>query len=155
MDRQTVITELTGIIGDYLKSQGLNLVDFIYRYEGGGLFLRILVDKPENGISLDECAELNNQLSRILDEKDILRQRYILEVSSPGLDRPLKTKSDFLRCINKKVKCFLSETIKGKIELDGIINKVEGDSVYIDIDGEIFKIPLAKINKAKQILDNI
>jgi len=154
MDRQTVITELTGIIGDYLKSQGLNLVDFIYRYQGRSLFLRILVDKPESGISLDECAELNTRVSRILDEKDILRQRYILEVSSPGLDRSLKTKNDFSRCINRKAKFFLLESIKGKIELDGIINKVEGDSVYIDIDGEIIEIPLVKINKAKQILDN-
>ncbi len=78
--------------------------------------------------------------------------KYILEVSSPGLDRPLKTKSDFLRCINRKAKFFLLESIKGKIELDGIITKVEDDSVYIDIDGDIIEIPLVKVNKAKQLL---
>lgn len=155
MDRQTIIAELTNIISDYLKSQGVDLVDLIYRYAGRDLFLGILADRPEGGISLEECSQLNNQISRILDEKDILRQRYILEVSSPGLDRPIKTKNDFSRCINRKAKFFLLESIKDKIELDGIIIKVEDDSVYIDIDGEIFEIPLAKINKAKQILDNI
>lgn len=85
-----------------MKNQNLDLVDIIYRYEGRGLVLRVLVDKPEGGITLDECAGLNNEISRILDEKDMLQQRYILEVSSPGLDRPLNSKNDFLRCINKE-----------------------------------------------------
>jgi ribosome maturation factor RimP len=152
MDRQAIIEELKVIIEDYLKSQSLDLVDFIYRYEGRNLVLCILIDKPEGGISLGECAFHNQNISRILDEKNILQIRYILEVSSPGLDRPLKTKSDFLRCINKRVKCFLSEATKDKIELDGMIIKVEDDSVYIDIDGDTIEIPLAKINKAKQII---
>lgn len=155
MDRQAVIAELTSIFGDYLKSRGIDLIEIIYRYEGRVLFLRILADRPEGGITLDECAQVNQEISIILDEKDILRQRYILEVSSPGLDRPIKTKSDFLRCINRKAKFFLLEPIKGKIELDGIISRVEGDCVYLDRDGEIIQIPLAGINKARQILDNV
>lgn len=153
MDRQTIINELKSIIGDYLKIRGLDLVDLIYRYEGRGLFLRILVDKPEGGISLDECAGLNNEIGSILDEKDILQEKYILEVSSPGVDRPLVTKSDFLRCINKKVRIFLRESIDGKMELEGLIIKVEDDSVYIDIEGNILEIPLSKITKAKRVVD--
>lgn len=153
MDKETLKIELTNIISDYLKNQGLDLVDLIYRYEGRNLFLRILVDKPEGGIALDECAHLNNEISRILDEKDIIPQRYILEVSSPGIDRPLKTKNDFLRCINKKVRLFLSEPIKGKTELEGLISKVDDTSVYVDIETEVVVIPLAKINRAKQIIE--
>lgn len=153
MDRETLINELTNIISDYLKSQKLDLVDLIYRYEGRDLFLRLLVDSPEGGISLDECAQLNNEVSNILDQKEILEERYILEVSSPGIDRPLKTKSDFLRCIDRNVKFFLNEPMSGKIELDGIVIKVEDDAVYIDINGNIMKIPLIKINKAKQIVE--
>jgi ribosome maturation factor RimP len=152
MDRQAIIEELKVIIEDYLKSQSLDLVDFIYRYEGRDLVLRILIDKPEGGISLDECASCNQNISRILDEENILETRYILEVSSPGLDRPLKTKNDFLRCINREVKFFLNESIEGKLELDGIIQKVDGAAVYIDTKDRSLAIPILNINKAKQII---
>lgn len=155
MDRQEIISELKDIIDNYLKDKALDLVDLMYRYEGRDLFLRILVDRPEGGISLGECANLNHEINRILDEKDILRERYILEVSSPGLDRPLVTKSDFLRCINRKVRFWLSEPINSKIEMEGSITKVDDDSVYIDIKDEAVEIPLLNIKKAKQIIDMI
>lgn len=147
--------ELNRIITDYLKNQGLDLVDLLCRYEGRDLFLRILVDRLEGGISLDECASLNNEISRILDEQDILKEGYILEVSSPGLDRPLKNKNDFLRCLNRKAIFFLLEPVKGKIELEGTISKVTDDSVYVNIGADIVEIPLIKINKAKQTVGNI
>jgi len=155
MDKEEVIAELRQLIGDYLKDQGLDLIDLIYRYEGEGLILRILVDRLEGGIRLDECTRLNNEIGRILDGKDILEKRYILEVSSPGLDRPLVTKNDFLRCIKRNVRFFLSELIDDKREIEGTIKKVEGESVYIDVKGGEFKIPLSKITKAKQIVDDI
>jgi ribosome maturation factor RimP len=155
MDRQALINELTGILSDYIKNQGLDLIDVIYRYEGRDLFLRILVDRPQGGISLDECARLNNEIGRILDEKDIMQTRFILEVSSPGVDRPLKTKKDFLRCLDREVRFYLSESIRGKIEVRGRITKVGDESLCVEIDGEIVEISLDKINTAKQALDNI
>jgi len=151
MDREAVISGLKNIIGDYLQARNIDLVDFIYRYEGKDLVLRILADNPEGGISLGECACLNRDISRLLDEQDIIKERYALEVSSPGLDRPLKTKSDFLRCSNKKVKFFFSEPVNGKFELEGIINKVGDDTVFIDTANQTVETPLAKIRKAKQV----
>ena len=152
MDREAVIGGLKNIIGDYLQARNIDLVDFIYRYEGKDLALRILADNPEGGISLGECACLNRDISRIMDEQDIIQERYTLEVSSPGLDRPLKTKSDFLRCSNKKVRFFFGEPVNGKFELEGIINKVGDDTVFIDIANQTVEAPLAKIRKAKQVL---
>ncbi len=152
MSREEIIIELENFFKDYLRTQGLDLVEFIYRYEGRNLVLRLLVDKPEGGIILDECAELNNQISRILDEKNLIQDRYILEVFSPGLDRPLKTKNDFSRCINRRVKFFLSEAINGKIEIDGVIKESQGEGVSIETGGGVVLIPFSKINKAKQII---
>lgn len=152
MDRYEIIQELKGVIGDYLGKCGLDLVDLTYRYEGRNLFLRVLLDKPEGGISLDDCAQLNNEISVILDEKNILKERYILEVSSPGLDRSLIEKKDFLRCIDREVKIFLKEPMGGKTEIDGLLIKVEEDTVGVDTASGIMYIPLAKINKAKQII---
>jgi ribosome maturation factor RimP len=81
-----------------------------------------------------------------------LQQRYILEVSSPGLDRPLKSRNDFLRCINRKVRVFLNEPINGKSELEGVITEVKDDSVYIVINTESIEVPLSKVAKAKQVI---
>lgn len=152
MDRQELELELKLLLNNYLKEQGLDLVDLIYRCEGRSLVIRVLTDKPEGGISIGECAKLNRDICSILDEKDILKEGYILEVSSPGLDRPLVRKEDFLRCRNKEVRFFLNEPINGKIEFQGKISKVEDDAVYITIQEETLRIPLTRIIKAKQII---
>lgn len=152
MDKDILINELKVFVTDFLKTRNLDLVEIIHRYEGRDLFLRILVDRPEGGINLDECALVNRELGDSLDAKDLLQQRYILEVSSPGLDRPLKTEADFKRSLNKNIKFFLNDYINGKLEWDGIINKVSEGKVYVATKGPILEIPLEKINKAKQII---
>lgn len=147
-----IIDKIKLLITSVLEKSQFCLVEINQFYQGNTLFLRILVDRPQGGITLEECAQLNNQISNILDEKDILQTRYALEVSSPGLDRWLKTKSDFSRCINKRVRFFLNEAISGKIEWQGLISKVEDDVVYVDTDDKIIEIPLLKIIKAKQAI---
>ncbi|OGX15332.1 MAG: hypothetical protein A2166_04290 [Omnitrophica WOR_2 bacterium RBG_13_41_10] len=152
MDKDYLLIELNELIGDYLKEQRLDLVEFIYRREGKKSILRILVDKPQGGITLDECASLNNRIGLLLDEKGLLQQSYALEVCSPGLDRPLETEKDFLRCLNKPIKIFLQEPIEGKWEPEGLVTRVENDTICLDMDGSLLSIPLLKIRKAKQIL---
>lgn len=155
MDRPALIAELKGFIEGFLKSKDLELVDLIYRYEGRDLVLRILVDKPEGGITIDECSYLNKDISLILDEKGALERSYILEVSSPGLDRPLKTEKDFLRCLDRKARLFLKKAIDGKVEMEGVIIKVEGELLHIETEGKSIAMPLAGIAWAKQIIGNI
>lgn len=151
MDKLELIEELRGIIRGYLENRQLVLVDLIYRYEGPELFLRLLVDRPEGGITLGECATVNNEVGLLLDEKNILQQRYILEVSSPGADRPLRNKDDFFRCINRRAKFFLNELIDARLELEGVVREAGSDSVRVEVDGKDIEIPLSKINKAKQV----
>lgn len=152
MDRQGLIAELRKLSEGYLKDQGLELVDLVYRYEGRGLVLRILVDRPSGGITVSECARINNEISNMLDERDMVQARFILEVSSPGLDRPLKTRNDFLRCLDRRVRFFLSEPVDLKLELEGTVIKVEDDCVYISVEAGTQAIPLANIHKAAQII---
>lgn len=155
MDRETLVAELKDLAGNYLKIQNIEVVDFIFRYEGRDLVLRILVDNPEGGISLDECAYLNKEISRVLDERDIIKESFILEVSSPGLNRALKTKSDFLRCKNKNVRFILSEKINGKGEFVAAINTATDDSVSVSLAGQEIVIPFSRIIKAAQTLNII
>ncbi|MDD5155662.1 MAG: ribosome maturation factor RimP [Candidatus Omnitrophica bacterium] len=153
MDKQALSAQIKNLAGEYLKSQGVQLVELIYRHEGQNLFLRFIVDKPEGGITLDECAYLNNRISAMLDETDLMQFRYILEVSSPGLDRPLTTKEDFLRCKGRQVRFFLRQEINGRREIEGTIKDAKDDSVDIQARGLDVTIPLPDITKAKQIID--
>ena len=101
---------------------------------------------------MDECAMLNRGIGRLLDEKDIIKDRYMLEVASPGLDRPLRTKEDFSRFLNKKARFFLNNPINAKIEWEGLIVRVEAESVFINIKRENVEVPFVKVNKAKLII---
>jgi len=154
MDRQGIQEELTVLISSFLRERSLDFVDLTYRMEGKSAVLKVLVDRPEGGITLDECSELNRQISELLDQRDILSQKYILEVSSPGIDRPLKTEGDFRRALNREVRFFLNVPVDGRTEISGVVKFVGAASVSIDTDSGILEIEYVNIVKAKQIIEN-
>ncbi len=151
MYNEELNTVLRDVIGAYLSEQGLDFIDLIYRYESGGLVLRVLVDTLEGGISLGECARINRQIGIMLDEKDIIKTRYTLEVASPGLDRLLKNQKDFMRCLGKKIRVLLLEAVEGKMEFIGEVKEAKEGSLLLGIDTGVVEIPFLKIMKAKQI----
>lgn len=153
MDKQELAGQLQYIVEEYLGGRGLELVDFSCRVEGAGLAVRIIVDRPAGGVTIGECAAFNRDLGAIIDEKNLIEQRYILEVSSPGLDRPLKSAKDFLRCVNRRARFFLNAAVNGTLELEGRITKVDDASVQIESAGGAVSIPLAAINRAKQVIE--
>lgn len=152
MDRQALSEELKSLIKEHLELQGLELVDLILRQEGRGLVLRVLADRLTGGISLGECAVLNSSIGELLDQKGTPEESYLLEVSSPGVDRPLETRNDFIRCTDKRVRVFLKEPWREKWEYEGIINKVTPEILYLATKENIAEIPLTLISKAKQIV---
>jgi ribosome maturation factor RimP len=152
MIKEGLIKELEELISLFLGRQVLELVDLAYNYEGRNFTLRILADKPGGGITLGECALLNRQLRVFLDEKNIIDGDYVLEVFSPGLDRPLTKQKDFLRCLNKEAVFFLNDLVNGKLQWQGLISKVDEHSVFIQNGGQILEVPLIKINKAQLVI---
>ena len=152
MVKEALIQELNSLISSCLESQNLELVDLIYRSEGNRLILTVLTDRPGGGITLQECAGLSRQLKNLLEEKNIIEGDYVLEVASPGLDRPLKRQRDFLRSLNKEAVFFLNDLVNGKLQFQGLIYKVDETSVFIQVLGELLEIPLTKINKAQLII---
>jgi ribosome maturation factor RimP len=153
MDRETQKQEINFLVKDLFTKQGFVLVDIISRPDGSGLLLSLLVDRPQGGISLEDCGLLNRLARQALDEKNILSGQYSLEVSSPGIDRPLKTKEDFMRCFNKPAVFFLNDLVNGKCQWQGVISKVGDLSVFIYNSGQLLEIPLIKINKAQLIVE--
>lgn len=152
MSFQILKNEVNSLAEELFTSRGFVLVDIISRQDGSGLSFSLLADRPQGGISLEECSLLNRLLRQEMDAKNILNGQYNLEVSSPGLDRPLKTKEDFMRCMNKETVFFLNDLINGKCQWQGVINNVNETSVFIIQEGEVLEIPLIKINKAKLVI---
>ena len=128
------------------------VVDINYKREGGKLVLRILLDK-EGGIAVDECAGLNSELSELLDKESVIEGQYIVEVSSPGLDRKLKKDKDFVWAVGKKVKVTTYAPLDGKNTFRGTLLGLGEDTVVIDENGTSTEIPKETIASAR--LDQI
>ena len=113
-------------------------VDVEYVKEGGTWYLRTYIDK-EGGISIDDCEKVSRRLSDILDEKDYIDDTYIMEVSSPGLGRPLKKEKDFKRSLGKEVDIRTYRMIDKQKEFTGILKDYDKDTVTIELDDETLK----------------
>jgi ribosome maturation factor RimP len=118
-----------------IKDENLELVDFEFLPSGPRSLLRIYVDKPE-GVTIDECAKLSRKVSDFLDMENLIPHRYSLEVSSPGLDRPLVKKEDFIRKVGEKVRVFLKEPVDGKLALIGEIKRLQEETLYLSTESE-------------------
>ena len=118
-----------------VETKGFELVDVEWVKEGANWYLRAYIDK-ENGITVDDCEEVSRALSDLLDEEDFISENYILEVSSPGLDRPLKKEKDFARSIGKDVDVKLFKAINKEKEFVGILNAYDEDTVTLEMEDE-------------------
>ena len=121
-----------------IEEYGFELVDVEYVKEGGTWYLRTYIDK-EGGISIDDCEKVSRRLSDILDEKDYIDDTYIMEVSSPGLGRPLKKEKDFKRSLGKEVDIRTYRMIDKQKEFTGILKDYDKDTVTIELDDETLK----------------
>ncbi len=115
-----------------------------------GSILRVYIDK-EDGIVVDDCVAVSRQLSAVLDVEDPIKGNYDLEVSSPGLDRPLFTPEQFKKFIGETVKLRLYEKYNGRKRFAGILKAVDDEEVVIDCDNEEFNVPFNLIEKARLV----
>lgn len=141
---------VTEISEELVEDMGLELVDVEYVKEGTSMFLRVYLDK-EGGIGIDDCQEFSKKLNPILDEKDPVSSNYFLEVSSPGLDRPLKKDKDFKRSLGKDVEIGTYAPIDGRKSFIGELISYDDDLVTIMEEGKeitINKKDISKINLA-------
>lgn len=118
-----------------ISQNQFELVDVEYVKEGGNWYLRVYIDKP-GGINVEDCELISRALSDLLDEKDYIEDAYIMEVSSPGLGRPLKKEKDFERSIGKDVDIRLYRAKSGNKEFSGALVSYDKDTVTIEEAGE-------------------
>ena len=135
-----------------ISTLGYELLGVEYHGQGGNTTLRVYIDTAE-GVTLDDCAKVSRQLSGLLDVEDPIRERYTLEVSSPGLDRPLFTKDHFASNNGRWVRLRLARPLDGRRNFKGIIQGIQDEDVLLEVDGTRLSLPLKTIEKARLIPD--
>jgi ribosome maturation factor RimP len=144
-------SRLSRIVRSVVEPMGYELVGVEHFQRGrGGAVLRVFIDH-EKGITLDDCSAVSHQLSGVLDVEDPVPGQYDLEVSSPGLDRPLFCMEHYERFRGKQAKLRLAEKIDGRRNVKGKIVGVTNGMVRLQIDGETCELPLALIESANLV----
>lgn len=136
------------LIEPLAKTRGYCVVDLSYKREGSRFVLRLILDK-DGGINMDECARLNVELGEILDKENIIAEEYVIEVSSPGLDRKLEKDTDFKWAMGKKIRVSTYAPIDGKNVFSGILIGMGVDTIVLDENGVSYEVPRDKIANAK------
>lgn len=149
-------SELTRLVRSVVEPMGYELVGVEYFQRGkGGAVLRVYIDHGgddrENGITVDDCGSVSHQLSGVLDVEDPIAGHYDLEVSSPGLDRPLFTAEHFERFRGHKAHLRLAAKLDGRRRLEGAIAGLRQDVVLLEVDGQTWEVPLAMVESARLV----
>lgn len=140
------------IIEPVVLALGYELVGIEYMPQGKHSLLRVYIDS-EDGITLDDCSRVSHQLSGLLDVEDVIKGQYNLEISSPGLDRPLFSAEHFQRFAGHEAKIRLSVPQGGRRNYQGILRGVQDGAVLLDMDNQQVSVPLNAIDKANLVPD--
>ncbi len=145
-----VAAHAEGLLRDEVELDGVELVHIEYQPEGSRSVLRIYIDKP-GGVSLQDCARVSKHASALLDEEDFVPRRYVLEVSSPGIERPLFKEADYRRFVGKEIRLITTERIEDRRKFTGLIRTFSEGILKLELDGETYQIPFSKIRKANLV----
>ncbi|MBN1622596.1 MAG: ribosome maturation factor RimP [Endomicrobiales bacterium] len=143
------VADIEKLLNPVLNEEKMELVDIQYVREHGKMVLRLFIDK-DGGMRLDDCEHMSDKVGTLLDNSGVLSDSYILEISSPGLDRVLKKEKDFIKFIGKKAKVTLHEPMDGQRNFKGeILSAGNGQIKISDVTGKTVDIFIEKISKAR------
>ena len=152
MSTDKVLTAIEQYAEPLLRDMGLELVEAQFRREGHGWVVRLFIDS-EPGISLDDCAAVSRAIGTWLDVEDVIEHAFHLEVSSPGLERPLKKIEDFQRFVGRKARVKLKEDRQGQLVFTGTLEQVAGEQVsMLTDDGKQVAFLFEEIARARLAL---
>ncbi len=148
----TVIERVREFADSLLPAMGLELFDVQFHREGHGWVLRLMVDKEE-GVTLDDCSRVSRETSDFLDVEDIIEHPYHLEVSSPGLERPLRTVAECRRHLGKKARIKVKEEVDSRRVIVGELQAVDQDEISVlSEEGETLRLNWENVQKARLTL---
>jgi ribosome maturation factor RimP len=143
------ITRVWELAAPIVKNEGMEIIDIEFHHEGsrGGRVLRLYLDK-EGGPSVDDLSHVSRELSELLDTHDVVSGAYTLEVSSPGINRPLKRPEHFARFVGKRIRVRTRDKIDGRRSFLGTLEEVLKDQITLKQDGAQYEIPFSIIEKS-------
>lgn len=148
MSNSSVIGSIEGLVTPIVRKNHIELVEVEYKKEGKNWFLRVFIDK-EGGVTIDDCTRVSRQIEDLIEVEEAVPSSYILEVSSPGLNRPLKKEEDFLRFKGKRAHVTTYTPIHQQKSFKGTIQNFREDVLLLEIDHQHVEIPKSQIAKAR------
>ncbi len=145
-----ITDQVEQLVETAIEALGYELVGVEYIQGGSDPILRIYID-AEQGIGIEDCERVSHQVSGILDVEEPIRSAYLLEVSSPGFDRPLFKAKDFERFVGAEAKITLKLPVDGRRNFRGVLQGFEDGEILIEVDGEVYALPLSKLAKARLV----
>ena len=149
---QSAAREVGSLVEPILEEMGYELVNVEYVSSGGRWILRLFVDK-EGGVTIGDCARISEEIGDLIDVKEIIRHEYHLEVSSPGLDRPLTKEKDLSRAMGKRVKVRLVTPLNGRRNFAGVLVHYRDGILHLKVDGQDVDLPWADVQKANLMFE--
>ena len=143
---------VSAIADPILSNEGMELIEIEYRRESKGWVLRLYIDK-EGGVTLDDCTRISQEVGRSLDVEDFISTAYTLEVSSPGLARPLRKEKDFLKYRNHRIRLKTITPIEHRRQFKGKLLGINENCIEIEMEEEVIQIPLSNLAKANLEID--
>lgn len=153
MNKKSIEEAVQKMVEDVIKDTEIELIDIEYVKEGPFKYLRVFLDKSE-GITVDDTADVSRILNKKLDEADLIKEQYFLEVSSPGIERPFKTDADYKKNMGKRVEAKFFKPIGGKKSIIGILAEKDENKVVINSDSENITVELKDISKINKVLED-
>ena len=147
-----IIGQVTRLIEPILDEMDFELVDTEYVSERGRWVLRLYVDQEE-GITLDDCARVSRDIGDLIDVEEIFQHAYVLEVSSPGLNRPLKKEKDFLSVVDKKVKIKMVVPVHGRRNFTGYLRAFRDGKLFLELNNSQVSLSRQDVEKANLVYE--
>lgn len=146
----SVAAQVERLVGLAVDAEGYELVHVEYVPRGAASVLRLYIDRP-GGVTLDDCQHISRHISVLLDVEDIIPHHYILEVSSPGIERPLFRQSDYERFAGREIRLTTSVKVEGRRNFSGLLCGIHGGVVEIESEGQIYRIPFGQVRRANLV----
>lgn len=151
MSKEELVRRFWAVFEPEIVEQGYELVEVEITGEGGVRILRIYIDKDSGGIRHEDCASVSQLLNPLLDADDFISENYILEVSSPGIDRPVRKPEDFTRFSGESIQLSTHSPVDGRKKFSGVLRGFDDGLIQVDCDGTLYEIHAENLRKANLI----